>query len=388
MASDGASGQEHGAEAASAASGARGAHATGSPATPTSPQRSAPRRGLAAGLIGAIAVTVISVVFVVSYLGALHAPGPHSVPTAVVGRPAQVSAVSRTLERAVPGGYDVSGSPTAKAARDSILDRNFDVAVVLRPRGELLLVATAVSPSLANTTIKVFSSVAKAGGVPLAVRDVRPLPASDPDGLSKIYLMIALLVPSLNFGNMLITRISPRLHPLLHVAVIAVYAGIIAAVAITLADAGLGALAGAPWALFGIGALLAFAVAVMVAAAARWGGGVGYLVIALLFVPVGIAASGLTLGPNMITQWYADVGKALPPGASITAINNASYFNGNDMTVPLVVLGAWALAGTLAMVMAAILRPPLPGDRSQSRGQADTATPEIVAKGGQARPPS
>ena len=368
MASDGASGQEHAAEAGSAASGVHGAHATGSPAAPAQPQRSAPRHGLAAGLIGAIAVTVISVVFVVSYIGALHAPGPHSVPTAVVGRPAQVSAVSRTLERAVPGGYDVSSSPTAKAARDSILDRNFDVAVVLRPRGELLLVATAVSSSLTTTTIKVFGSVAKADGVPLAVRDVRPLPANDPDGLSKIYLMIALLVPSLSFGNMLITRISPRLHPLLHVGVIAVYAGIIAAVAITLADAGLGALAGAPWALFGIGALLAFAVAVMVAAAARWGGGVGYLVIALLFVPVGIAASGLTLGPNMITQWYADVGKTLPPGASITAINNATYFSGNDMTVPLVVLGAWALAGTLAMVMAAILRPPLPGDRSQSRG--------------------
>jgi hypothetical protein len=297
-------------------------------------------------------------------------------------------AVSRTLERAVPGGYDVSGSPTAKTARDSIVNRHVDVAVVLRPHGDLLLVATAVRSSLATTTVKVFRSVAQADGVPLAVQNVRPLPANDPDGLSKIYLMIALLAPSLTFGNMLITRISPRLHPLLHVAVIAVYAGIIAAVAIALADAGLGALTGAPWALFGIGALLAFGVAVTGAAASRWAGGAGYLVIALLFVPVGIAASGLTLGPNMITQWYADVGKALPPGASITAVNNASYFSGNGMTIPLVVLGAWALAGTIAMVMAAILRPPLPGHRSQSRGQPDTTTSEIGAKGGHPSPPS
>lgn len=172
--------------------------------------------------------------------------------------------------------------------------------------------ATAVSPSLANATIKIFHSIAQAAAVPLSVQDVRPLPASDPDGLSKIYFMIALLAPRLTFGNVLITRISPGPHPLWHLAVIAVYAAIVAAVGTALADAAIGALTGAPWALFGIGALLAFAVAATGAAAARWAGGAGYGVIALLFVPVGIAASGLTLGPNMITQWYADVGRALP----------------------------------------------------------------------------
>jgi len=141
-----------------------GAYAVGPPAAAAARQLSAGRGGVAAGLIGAIAVTVISLVFIVSYIGALHAPGPHSVPTGVVGGQVRTSAVSRTLDRAVPGSYDVTSYPTATAARHAIIVRTVDVAAVFRPQGEQLLVATAVSPSLANSTIKIFQRLAKAAG--------------------------------------------------------------------------------------------------------------------------------------------------------------------------------------------------------------------------------
>src|SRR5215472_10272315 len=36
-------------------------------------------------LIGAAAATVISIVFISSFIGALHAPGPRSVPLGIVG---------------------------------------------------------------------------------------------------------------------------------------------------------------------------------------------------------------------------------------------------------------------------------------------------------------
>ena len=257
--------------------------------------------------------------------------------------------------------------------RSAILDRSIDVGLVPAPHGELLLVATAASPSLANTSIKIFGRLAHATGVPLRVQNVRPLPSNDPDGLSKIYFVIALLSPSLIFGNALVTRISRRLHPLLHLVVIAIFSVIISAVGTAFADPVIGAITGVPWALFGIGALLAFASAVTSAAASRWAGGIGNVVMVLLFIPVGIAASGLTLGPNMITQWYADVGKGLLPGAAMTAVNNAAYFNGNAIAMPLWVLAAWALAGTLAMVMVVILHPPLPRQRSQPDDQAESA---------------
>ena len=141
-----------------------------------------------------------------------------------------------------------------------------------------------------------------------------------------------------------------------------------------IADPVIGALTGAPWGLFGIGTLLAFAAAVTAAAAARWGGGLGYLVILLLFVAVGIPASGTTLGPNMITAWYADLGKALPAGSALPAVQNTVYFNGNAITIPLLVLSAWALAGAIVLLMVAIFHPPLPGQRAQQPGQPAGAT--------------
>jgi len=343
-----------------------GASAMGAPSPEASQQPSGHRREFAAGLVAAVGVTVVSLVFIVSFIGALHAPGPRSVPTALVGSPAQKSQLSRTLDRAVPGGYDVIRYPSAGAARRAILDRSVDVGVVPAPRRELVLVATAASSALAKTSVKIFGRLAHATNVKLAVKNVRPLPANDPDGLSRIYFVIALLSPSLVFGNMLVTRISRRLHPLLHLVVIAIFSIVIAAVATAFADAVIGGLTGIPWVLFGIGALLAFATAASVAAACRWAGGIGNVVMALLFIPVGIAASGLTLGPNMITQWYSDVGQALPPGAAMTAVNNAAYFNENAIATPLWVLAAWALAGTLAMVMVAILHPPLPGQGTPS----------------------
>ncbi len=168
------------------------------------------------------------------------------------------------------------------------------------------------------------------------------------------------------------TRVGEGLHPLEHLAAIVIYAAIVAAVATVTADPVIGALVGAPWGLFGIGTLLAFAAAVMAAATARWIGGVGYLVLFLLFIPVGISSSGTTLGPNMITQWYADLGKALPAGSALPAVQNTVYFNGNAITAPLLVLSAWALAGAIALALVAIMHPRIPGQPTQSpdQGQA------------------
>jgi len=139
-------------------------------------------------------------------------------------------------------------------------------------------------------------------------------------------------------------------------------------VATAIADGWIGALTGDPWAIFGIGAVLAFTAAVMGAAATRWAGGIGYVIILLLFVPAGISSSGSTLGPRMITQWWADLGRALPAGATQISVRNVTYFAGNAITPSLLILSAWALAGIAALTLAAILHPRMPG---QSARQPD-----------------
>jgi hypothetical protein len=362
--------------------GPHGATASGpvqSPSGVASDARKERNRRLIAGLIGALVATVLSLIFAISFIGALHNPGPRSVPAGVVGPPAAASRFGRALDHAIPGGFVVTSYPSQTAALNAINSRTIDAALVPGPRAQHLLVAQAVSANLTNQIIKGATKAAARAGVSLAVTNVRPLHSSDPDGLSQVYFVIALLTPSFLFGNQLASRIAPALGPHWHLAVLVVYAATVAGVAVAIADAAIGALTGAPWGLFGIGALFGFAVAVIGAAAARWAGGIGVALFGLLFIPVGIASSGVTLGPNMITPWYADFGKALPPGSALPAVLNTTYFNGNAITIPLLVLSAWALAGILALVLAAFLHPPIPGQQLPAEQATDAAARRLAA---------
>ena len=365
--------------------GAHGATAAGGVPPPpgvTSRAHKERNRRLIAGLIGALVATVLSLIFVIAFVGGLHNPGPRSVPAGVVGPPTAASRLGSALDHAIPGGFVVTSYPSQTAALQAINSRTIDVALVPGPHAQHLLVAEAVSASLTNQIIKGATEAAARARVPLAVTDVRPLHSSDPDGLSQVYFVIALLAPSFLFGNQLASRIAPGLGPHWHFVLLAVYAAIVSAVAVAIADGLIGALTGAPWGLFGIGALFAFAVAVIGAAAARWAGGIGVALFGLLFIPVGIASSGVTLGPNMITPWYADLGKALPPASALPAVLNTTYFNANAITAPLLVLSAWALAGILALVLAAILHPPVPGQQPPAEQATDAAARRMTSTHG------
>jgi len=308
-------------------------------------------------------------VFIASFIGALHSPGPRSVPIGVVGSQAQVSAVSASLNQQRPGGYSVTSYPTTEAARNAILDRTINAALTPAPAGALLQIATAAGPAVTNATVMDISAVAQAGGLRLAVQNIRPLPESNPQGISQVFFVVALTAPSLIFANLLINNFGKTLYPIGQIIAIIVYSLLVSALATILADPVIGALTGAPWGLFGIGTLLAFAVTVAASAAARWTGGLGYLVLFLLFIPVGVASSGTTLGPQMITPWYADLGKALPVGSALPAVQNTVYFDGNDITIPLLVLSAWALGGAIALALVAVFHPPMPGTQKPSPDQ-------------------
>jgi hypothetical protein len=347
--------------------GQPGWHGASAVASTAAAKRRERRKIEVAGALGALVVTLVSAVFIVAFIGGLHAPGPRSVPIGVVGSPAQAARLDATLSHQVPGAFTTGSYPTEAAARTAIDRRTVDAAVVPGPTAQRLLVAEAVSAAETNDIIKVFQAGAAKAHVALTVQDIRPLHTGDPQGLALLFFVVALLAPSLVFGNMLITRIGTRLNEFRHLAMIALYAVIVAAVALAIADAGIGALTGAPWGIFGIGVLLAFATAVMGAATTRWAGSIAYAVLLLLYVPVGISSAGSTLGPRMITQWYANLGKALPPGAAQPAVRNVTYFSSNAIIDPLLILSAWALAGVIALVLAAFLHPPIPGQSGQRR---------------------
>ncbi|MGB6455926.1 MAG: hypothetical protein WBH47_15745 [Streptosporangiaceae bacterium] len=354
-------------------------------ATATNPAVSADRqerrRITAAALMSALGVTLVSAVFIVSFIGGLHTPGLRSVPVGLVSSPAQASRLSAALSHQAPRAFVVRSYPSETAARTGIGRRSIDAALVPGATVQHLLVASAVSEAETNAIIKAFEAGAANAHASLTVQDIRPLHSGDPQGLAQVFFVTALLAPSLVFGNTLISRIGTRLNEFRHLVMIAVYAVIVAAVATAIADAGIGALTGAPWGVFGIGVLLAFAAAVMGAATTRWAGGLGYVVVLLLFVPVGISSSGSTLGPRMITPWYADLGRAFLPGAAQPAVRNVTYFNSNAVIDPLLILSAWALAGVIALALAAVLHPPPPG-KARRHPEAATSTVPATASAG------
>src|SRR3978361_1782366 len=103
-------------------------------------QHEAPRRELLPGVTRRAAVLVIGVLllqlgFVLSYVGAFHAPTPRDVPLAVVapaGAPADTArSVADSLE-ALPGDpLDVRDAGTEASARRLLADRTVDGVLLL-----------------------------------------------------------------------------------------------------------------------------------------------------------------------------------------------------------------------------------------------------------------
>lgn len=123
----------------------------------SSPDRSTRRSSRIAGLIGAVPAIILSLIFISSFIGALHNPHPRSAPVGIVGPPAAASSLGHALDHAVPGGYTVTSYPTMAAARNAINTRAIDAALVPGRHAQQLLVARAVSSALTDATIKVFT---------------------------------------------------------------------------------------------------------------------------------------------------------------------------------------------------------------------------------------
>ena len=133
-------------------------------------------------------VLVVQALFVVSYVGALHAPAPHYVPFAVVGQPALANAVATRFSLGATRYADEA------AARRAIDRRRVYGALVTTPAGMKLLVAPAAGNPVATALTAAFTTAAAAGGVQLAVVQVHPPPSGDRNGAVSFLVVMALVV--------------------------------------------------------------------------------------------------------------------------------------------------------------------------------------------------
>ncbi|MFE9683416.1 DUF3533 domain-containing protein [Streptomyces sp. NPDC002701] len=299
-----------------------------------------------------LGVVALQLLFIASYVGALHHPKPKDVPFGVVAPGAAADRTVTRLERLPGGPLDPRALADEATAREQIAHRDLDGALLIAPDGttDTLLVASGGGAALSRALLSLTTELEKDQGRTVRTVDVAPADAQDANGLTPFYLVVGWCVGGYLCASAL--AISAGARPadprravirLATMALVAVVGGLGGAVVV---GPVLGALPGSVAALWGLGALITFAVGAATLALQRVFGIVGIGVAVLLVVILGNPSAGGALPPPMLPPFWHAIGPALPPGAGTWAARSIAYFEGNDVTASLLVLTAWAAVGT------------------------------------------
>ncbi|BAU82216.1 membrane protein [Streptomyces laurentii] len=295
-------------------------------------------------------------------MGALHHPQPKDVPFGVVAPPRVSEPLVTRLDQLPGGPLDPRAVADEAEARKQILNRDIDGALISAPAGptDTLLVASGGGKALSLTLEATFRQVAAAEHRRLRVVDVAPASPQDFNGLSAFYLVIGWCVGGYICAAIL--AISAGARPanaeraVIRLGVLAVYAILGGLGGALIVGPILGALPGSIPALWGLGALVVFAVGATTLALQSLFGIVGIGLAILIIVVAGNPSAGGAFPLPMLPPFWQAIGPALPPGAGTWAARSIAYFKGNDMLGSMLVLSAWAVAGTAITVVVSALK--------------------------------
>jgi len=285
-------------------------------------------------IVGLLLIAQAAMLFLMVYPS--YKPTPHHVPLGFVGPRADAAALSSRFRTEL----SMRTYPSEKAVRHAIEHRQIYGALIERqPRAELII-ASAASPTVAQLLRKSVAPSAQK----IEVSDVTPISSNDPHG-AVIGLLVLPLI-SVSFAAVLALG-ALRLRRREYLASLAAYAVLGGIIVTSILKFGFGALPGSFAALAAIVGLTLLAVTLGTAGLHRALGKLGVPLAALLFLFIGSPASGSGSAPEMLPGFWRQVGQFLPLGANGSALRNTSYFDGNSIVGPLLVLSAYAVAGVL-----------------------------------------
>jgi hypothetical protein len=290
-------------------------------------------------------VLFVQVVFVASYVGALHAPKPHGIALGVVGAAPVATAVGKEFS------LTTTRYASESAARHAIDQRKIDGAFVAGPSGATLIVAPAAGPAMASSLGTAFAAAAVAFKQPLRVVTVHPLPSGDSGGTVSFLVVMALIVGGYLSATMAMAYGGGATKPG-RLAALACAAVLGALLVDTVAGPVIGALPTEKFlALWGLFIIVMMAVAFSSAALQSALGPAGTLIVVIVFVILGAPASGGPVPRAFLPGFWRVVGPYLPAGAGTDAVRNTLYFGGNALARPLIVLAAYLIVGAIAVIV-------------------------------------
>ncbi|WP_328870316.1 ABC transporter permease [Streptomyces sp. NBC_00287] len=309
-----------------------------------------------------LGVVALQLLFIASYVGALHNPKPKDVPFGVVAPQAAVEQAVARLDRLPGEPLDPRAVADEATAREQIMNRDIDGALIINPARttDTLLVASGGGTVLATTLEQYLTALETSQQRTLRTVDVAPASPEDFDGLSSFYLVVGWCVGGYLCASILAISTGARpANPrravirLVVMALVAIVGGLGGAVIV---GPILDALPGGVTALWGLGALVTFSVGAATLALQGVFGIVGIGLAILLVVIAGNPSAGGAFPLPMLPPFWQAIGPALPPGAGTWVARSIAYFKGNDTTGALLVLSAWAAAGIVITLAAAALR--------------------------------
>ncbi|MDJ0464599.1 DUF3533 domain-containing protein [Streptomyces sp. H27-C3] len=311
-----------------------------------------------------IGVLALQLLFIASYVGALHNPKPKDVAFGVVA-PAQAGTQLVDQLRSLPGKpLDPRTVKDEATARDQITHRKIDGALIVDPtsKKDTLLVAsgggTVLSSALTTLTTRIEASEQRT----VKTVDVAPASGQDFDGLSAFYLVVGWCVGGYLCASILAisagSRAANRERAVVRLGAMALYSIAGGLGGTIIVGPILGALPGSIVAFWGLGALVVFAVGAITLALQALTGIIGIGLAVLLVVIAGNPSAGGAFPLPMLPPFWEAIGPGLPPGAGTWAARSIAYFKGNAMSGSLQVLAIWAILGTVVtLVMSSLRRP-------------------------------
>jgi hypothetical protein len=303
-----------------------------------------------------VGVLLLQLGFILSYVGAFHAPRPARIPIGIVA-PSSVGAKVTTELNAIASNPVRARIVHSEAAARSAIDRtNLSAALVVNPTSQTdtLLVASGEGSSIVAAVETVFTDAEASLHRHLRVIDVVPLQAGDGRGLTGFYLVTGWIV-----GGYLVAALlgisagarpaTPRRAAIRLLAVVpyAIASGLGGAVIV---GPVLGALTGHLVALWWIGVLLVFCASAVTMAFQTLFGVIGIGITVLLFVVLGNPSAGGAYQAALLPPFWRALSGALPNGAGVDAVRRVVYFGAHDIGGDLLVIALY-LAGGVVVTM-------------------------------------
>lgn len=335
------------------------------------PTHSDRRPGAATGWSHVVAVMVAAAAALCTILIAFGWPAlvaePRDVRVAITGPDPFVSQVESVSQQA-GGAIELVRVADRGAAVTAIEERDVVGAVLIDPRSPEVLIASAAGTGPRQLMDRLtqglqarLDQAVAAGEAPTAtitITDVAPFGSDDPTGARFGTAALPLVLGGILGGALVAFGLIGAVRQFTGVIGYALIGGFGLGAILQL---WFGALAGT-YLLNSLAiALVLASIATVVLGLARLLGPRGVGIAAVLFVLLGIPISGALTPLQFLPQPWEAVGLSLPPGAAIDLLRNLSFFPDAPTTAGWSVLGGWAVAGLVLLLVST--RASVPGDR-------------------------